>query len=75
MTTLGRVLTDPTYEGYRAWQSIVTFFILASCVGLALETVPDLALNYQLQSGYWSGYPSQYLQLIIWHSFFIRNKN
>ena len=51
MTTLGRALTDPTHEGYRAWQSVVTFFILASCVGLALETVPDLALNYQLQFG------------------------
>ena len=47
MKTLGRVLTDPTHEKYGTWQSIITFFILASCIALALETVPEIADKYQ----------------------------
>jgi voltage-gated potassium channel len=49
MTILGRVLTDPTHEGYRKWQTVVTFFILASCLGLALETVTELADTYHAE--------------------------
>lgn len=40
------MLTDPTHEKYRVWQSIVTFFIFASCIALAIETVPELAESY-----------------------------
>jgi voltage-gated potassium channel len=40
------MLTDPTHEKYRVWQSIVTFFIFASCVALAVETVPEMATSY-----------------------------
>lgn len=40
------MLTDPTHEKYRVWQSIVTFFIFASCIALAVETVPELAEGY-----------------------------
>jgi voltage-gated potassium channel len=44
--TLGRALTDPTHEKYGTWQSLITFFILASCISLALETVPEIADKY-----------------------------
>jgi voltage-gated potassium channel len=46
MTTLGRLLTDPTHPRYHVWQSLITIFILASCAGLALETVPEFATKY-----------------------------
>ena len=46
MKNLGQMLTDPTHEKYRVWQSIVTFFIFASCVALAVETVPEIATSY-----------------------------
>ena len=49
MKNLGQILTDPTHEKYRVWQSIVTFFIFASCVALAIETVPELAEKYELE--------------------------
>ena len=46
MKTLGRILTDPTHETYRIWQSIVTLFIFTSCIALAVETVPEIAENF-----------------------------
>ncbi|MEO0313891.1 MAG: hypothetical protein RI928_347 [Pseudomonadota bacterium] len=47
MKTLGRILTDPTHENYRIWQSIVTLFIFTSCIALAVETVPEISENFQ----------------------------
>ena len=49
MKVLGRMLTDPTHENYRIWQSIITIFIFASCIGLAVETVPGIADSYKLE--------------------------
>jgi voltage-gated potassium channel len=46
MKTLGQMFTDPTHHKYQAWQRVVTIFILASCVGLALETVPEFNAKY-----------------------------
>lgn len=46
MKTIGQMLTDPTHHKYHIWQTVVTIFILASCLGLALETVPDLDAKY-----------------------------
>jgi voltage-gated potassium channel len=46
MKTLGQMLTDPTHHKYQAWQRVVTIFILASCLGLALETVPEFNAKY-----------------------------
>jgi voltage-gated potassium channel len=46
MKTLGQVFTDPTNHKYQAWQTVVTIFILASCLGLALETVPEFDAKY-----------------------------
>jgi voltage-gated potassium channel len=46
MRTLGQMFTDPTHHKYQAWQRVVTLFILASCVGLALETVPEFNAKY-----------------------------
>jgi voltage-gated potassium channel len=46
MKTLGQMLTDPTHHKYQAWQRVVTIFILASCLGLALETVPEFDAKY-----------------------------
>ena len=47
--SLGRMLTDPTHENYRVWQSIVTLFIFVSCVALAVETVPEIAEKYSAE--------------------------
>lgn len=47
MKTIGQMLTDPRHDKYQKWQSIVTAFILASCLGLALETVPEIADKYE----------------------------
>ncbi len=46
MKTLGQMFTDPTHQKYHIWQTIVTIFILASCVGLALETVSEFDAKY-----------------------------
>lgn len=46
MRTLGQMFTDPTHHTYQAWQRVVTIFILASCMGLALETVPEFETKY-----------------------------
>ncbi|MEY2667104.1 MAG: hypothetical protein RLZZ384_1275 [Pseudomonadota bacterium] len=46
MRTLGQMFTDPTHQKYHLWQTIVTIFILASCVGLALETVSEFDAKY-----------------------------
>ena len=46
MKTLGKILTDPTHEKYRIWQSIVTLFIFTSCISLAMETVPEISENF-----------------------------
>ena len=46
MKTLGQMFTDPTHHKYQAWQRVVTIFILASCLGLALETVPEFDAKY-----------------------------
>ena len=46
MKTLGQMFTDPTHHKYQAWQTVVTIFILASCLGLALETVPEFNAKY-----------------------------
>ena len=46
MRTLGQMFTDPTHQKYQLWQTIVTIFILASCVGLALETVSEFDAKY-----------------------------
>jgi voltage-gated potassium channel len=40
------MFTDPTHHKYQAWQTVVTIFILASCLGLALETVPEFDAKY-----------------------------
>ena len=49
MRSIGQMLTDPTHEKYRAWQSIVTLFIFVSCVALAVETVPEIAEKYSAE--------------------------
>lgn len=45
--SVARVLADPQHQLFGLWQSVVTVFIFASCITLALETVPELARNYE----------------------------
>ena len=64
MKTLGRALTDPTHEKYGTWQSVITFFILASCLSLALETVPEIAEKYH-QEYFAKHADAPYCQIVI----------
>ncbi len=52
MRTIGEMLTDPTHHKYHVWQLLVTVCILASCVGLALETVPEFDAKYSSELEY-----------------------
>lgn len=52
MRTIGKMFTDPTHHNYRVWQLLVTVCILASCVGLALETVPEFDAKYSSELEY-----------------------
>ena len=47
MKKLGLMLTDPSHEKFRVWQGFVTSLIFASCIALAVETVPELAHRWQ----------------------------
>ena len=46
---LRRMFSDPTYKLFRWWQMVVTIFIFASCIGLALETVGDYSTRFKLE--------------------------
>lgn len=43
---LKRMFTDPHHPAYRHWHNLVMAFIFWSCITLALESVPDLALRH-----------------------------
>ena len=45
MKSLARVLADPQHKLFGLWQTVVTVFIFASCITLALETVWQAALR------------------------------
>lgn len=45
---LRRIFSDPHFKGFRWWQMVVTVFIFASCIGLALETVGDYSTRFKL---------------------------
>jgi voltage-gated potassium channel len=47
MKNIGRMCTDPTHKNYQLWQTVVNIFIMASCMGLALETVSTLWFEYK----------------------------
>jgi voltage-gated potassium channel len=47
MRTLTRVLADPEHKLFGLWQAVVTVFIFASCIALALETVPGVSDRFQ----------------------------
>mgnify|MGYP006278403427 FL=1 len=47
MKSLAKVLADPQHKLFGLWQTVVTVFIFASCITLALETVPELAKNFE----------------------------
>jgi voltage-gated potassium channel len=40
------MFTDPHYRGYRVWHNLLTLFIFASCLSLALESVPRVDDTY-----------------------------
>jgi len=46
---LRRIFSDPTFKYFRWWQTVVTVFIFASCIGLALETVGDYSTRFKLE--------------------------
>jgi len=46
MLFLERMFTDVTFEWYRYFQNFIAFFIFISCVGIALETLSDVAEHH-----------------------------
>ena len=44
---IGQMCAIPTHKNYKLWQRIVNVFILTSCIGLALQTVPSCLSEYK----------------------------
>lgn len=47
MENIGHMCTDVTHKHYKKWQSVVNLFLIASCVALALATVPEIWAKYE----------------------------
>ncbi len=47
LQNIGQMCAIRTHKHYKSWQRLVNTFILASCMGLALETVPSLWEQYE----------------------------
>jgi voltage-gated potassium channel len=46
MKAVARIFADPQHRLFGFWQTVVTVFIFASCVTLALESVPEMASRF-----------------------------
>ena len=46
---LERMFTDPSFVWYRYFQNFIAFFIITSCIGIALETLTDFVELYQTE--------------------------
>jgi hypothetical protein len=47
MTNIQRIIADPHYRGFRIWHSLVTVLIFASCITLSLETLQEIAIEFE----------------------------
>jgi len=43
---LERMFTDVTFAWYRYFQNFIAFFIFISCIGIAVETLSDVAEHH-----------------------------